>query len=249
MKRTISIVFFSFLLTSCGTTNKDPIGLISVKSSDNKEYTYADGVKLDKFIINNPQAFKNFRKVIIYSSQFDKLNISASTDKDLAKSWLASDWKEMDAICQDLDDFTRKVFRDRKEYAFADRGAEDVLALQFTLIDFIPVSARYKDSGNDTVGVSTNHAGIGVITVRGVLANAKTGELVGLVEETLEVNSGTTSTGAGSLAFAQDSNTKSAQNLAWRKSFRTFVEKFYDDLVRLKYANVSPVDKPPKQLP
>lgn len=245
MKRLFGMACLGFLLAACSTTNKDPVNLKSITSSDSKEYAYADGVELDKFIINNPQAFKQFKKIIIYSSQFDKLKISASADKDLAKSWNASDWKEMDSICQHLDDFTRKVFRDRKEYMFADRGAEDVLALQFTLIDFMPASARYRDSGKDTVGVSTSHAGIGVITVRGVLANAKTGELVGLVEETLEVNSGTTSTGAGSLAFAQDSNTKGAQNLAWRKSFRSFVEKFHEDLVRLKYAEVTAADKNP----
>lgn len=245
MKAILSVIFFGFLLAACSATNKEPVGLKSVTSSDNKEYAYADGVELDKFIINNPQAFKQFKKVIVYSSQFDKLKISASADKELAESWNASDWKEMDAICQHLDDFTRKVFRDRKEYIFADRGAEDVLALQFTLVNFMPASARYKDSGKDTVGVSTSHAGVGVITVRGVLANAKTGELVGLIEETLEVNAGTTSTGAGSLAFAQDSNNKGAQNLAWRKSFRLFVEKFHDDLVRLKYAEVTAADKNP----
>ncbi|HEY7886103.1 MAG TPA: hypothetical protein VIC08_14255 [Cellvibrionaceae bacterium] len=243
MKSVASTVCFSLLLTSCGTTNTDPVGLKSVISSDNKEYAYADGMELDKFIVNNLQDFKKFEKVIIYSSQFDKLKISTSADKDLAKSWNTSSWKEMDAICQHLDDLTQKVFRDRKEYAFAEQGAEDVLALQFTLMDFMPISARYRDSGNDTVGASVNYAGIGVITVRGVLANAKTGELVGLVEETMEVNSGATSTGAGSLAFAQDSNNKTAQNLAWRKSFRSFVENFHDDLVRLKYADVSAVDK------
>jgi hypothetical protein len=243
MKFMVGIVFLSFLLMACGTTNKEPVGLRSVESSDNKEYVYADGVELDKFIINNPQVFKKFEKVIVYSSQFDKLKIPTTVDKDLAESWNRSGWEEMDAICQHLDDFTRKVFRDRKEYAFAEKGAEDVLALQFSLIDFMPVSARYRDSNNDTVGASTSYAGIGVITVRGVLANAKTGELVGLVEETLEVNSGTTSTGAGSLAFAQDSNNKGAQSIAWRRSFRTFVEKFHDDLVRLKYADISPVDK------
>lgn len=246
MKTVASIVCVGLLSTACSTTNMNPVDLVSVKSSDNEEYTYADGVKVDKFIVNNPQAFKDFKKVIVYSSQFDKLRISASTNKDLEKSWSASDWKEMDAICQHFDDFTRKVFRDRKEYAFAEKGAEDVLALQFSLIDFMPVSARYKDSGNDTVGISTSHAGVGLITVRGVLANAKTGEMVGLVEETLEVNSRAASTGAGSLAFASDSNNKSAQNMAWRKSFRSFVEKFHDDLVRLKYADVAAVDKNPE---
>lgn len=244
MRRLVSMLCLGLLLAACSSINKDPVHLKSISSSDSKEYAYADGVELDKFIINNPQAFKQFKKVIIYSSQFDKLKISASTDKNLAKSWNASNWKEMDEICQNLDDFTRKVFRDRKEYTFADKGAEDVLALQFTLIDFMPASARYKDSGNDTVGVSTSHAGVGVITVRGVLANAKTGELVGLVEETMEINAGNVSGGEGSLAFAQDSNNKAAQSLAWRKSFRSFVEKFHDDLVRLKYAEVTQVKNP-----
>lgn len=242
MKSVACTVFFGILLTACSTTNKDPISLKTVKSSDNKEYAYADDMKLDKFIVNNLQDFKRFKKVIVYSSQFDKLEISASADLDLAKSWNASNWDEMDVICQHLDDLTRKVFRDRKEYAFAERGAEDVLALQFTLIDFMPASARYRDSGNDTVGASVTYAGVGVITVRGVLANAKTGELVGLVEETLEVNAGTASIGAGSVAFAQDSNNKAAQNLAWRRGFRSFVEKLHDDLVRLKYSDTSAVE-------
>jgi hypothetical protein len=224
------------LLGACSSPVK-PVDFKSVKSVDEKNYEYADGMQLDKFIVNNPQAFKQFTKVIIFSSQFDKLNISLSADKELAKSWNSSSWTEMDKVCQHLDDFTKKIFRDYKEFVPTNRGGEDVLAIQFTLIDFMPTAARYKDAGKGAIGTETNHTGIGVVTLRGVLANAKTGELVGLVEDTMEVNAGTASLGAGSIAFAQDSNSKAAHNLAWRKSFRLFLEKFHGDLVRLKYAD------------
>lgn len=224
------------LLGACSSPVK-PVDFKSVKSVDEKTYNYIEDMQSDKFIVNNPEAFKKFNKAIIFSSQFDKLTISMSADKGLAKSWNNSSWKEMDKICQNLDDFTKKIFRDRKEFVPTNKGGEDVLAIQFTLIDFMPSAARYKDAGRGSIGTETNHTGIGVVTIRGVLANAKTGELVGLVEETMEVNAGTASSGEGSIAFAQDSNSKAAHNMAWRKTFRLFLEKFHDDLVRLKYAD------------
>jgi len=229
------LILSACLVGACSSPIK-PVNFKSV-ASDEKNYTYVDDMQSDKFIVNNPQAFKQFNKVIVFASQFDKLTISMSTDKKLAESWNASSWSEMDKICQNLDDFTKKIFRDRKEFVPTNKGGEDVLAIQFTLIDFMPSTARYKDASKGTVGTETSHAGIGVVTIRGVLANAKTGELVGLVEETMEVNAGGTSVGAGSLAFAQDSNSKAAHNMAWRRTFRLFLEKFHDDLVRLKYAD------------
>jgi hypothetical protein len=235
MNKAVASILIMAVLTACSHPI-EPVSFKSVSSLDEKTFSYVDDMQSDKFIVNNPQAFKQFNKVIVFSSQFDKLTISKTADKDLAKSWNDSSWKEMDKICQNLDDFTKKIFYERKEFLPSNRGGNDVLAIQFTLTEFLPSSSRYRDSSMGTVGTETNHKGIGIVKIRGVLANAKTGELVGLIEETMEVNAGTASLGAGSIAFAQDSNNKAAHNIAWRRTFRIFLEKFHDDLVRLKYA-------------
>lgn len=75
--------------------------------------------------------------------------------------------------------------------------------------------------------------------MRGVLANAKTGELVAVavVEDTLEVNARMAT--RGNLANVQDSNNKMAQNIAWRSTFRRFLDDLHSELNRLKHASVA----------
>lgn len=210
---------------------------VSLKSIESSELNYIEAKKIDKFVVKNAQQFKQFNKVILFSTQFDKLRLAEQTDKKIALSWNDSTWKEMDAICQTLDDFANKIFREEGEFVPVNRGGDDVLAIQFTLLDFMPYSQRYKDGGLDTVGTETNNAGIGLITLRGVLANAKSGELVAIVEETLEVN--TRASSMGNLASMHDANSKAAQNLAWRTTFRRFLGNFHNEITRLKYAQIA----------
>jgi outer membrane murein-binding lipoprotein Lpp len=222
------------LLAGCASqpANKS----VNLKSIEASELTYVEAEKIDKFVVKNAQAFKQFDKVILFATQFDKLRLAEETDKKIARNWNESTWKEMDAICQQLDDFAQKIFREEGEFIPVKRGGDDVLAIQFSLVSFMPYSLRYKDAGMDTVGVQTNNAGIGLVTVRGILANAKSGELVAVIEETLEVNSRTSST--GNLASIYDSSNKAAQNLAWRTAFRQFLGNLHEELTTLKYAQI-----------
>ena len=225
----------AILLAGCASqsVNKN----ISLKSIEASELTYIETEKIDKFVVKNAQAFKQFDKVILFATQFDKLKLSEKTDKQIALNWGDSTWAEMDVICQQMDDFAQKIFREGGEFVPVKRGGEDVLAIQFTLVGFMPYSQRYKDAGTDTVGVQTNNAGIGLVTVRGILANAKSGELVAIIEETLEVNSRTAN--SGNLASIYDSSNKAAQNLAWRTTFRQFLGHLHKELTRLKYAQIA----------
>lgn len=223
------------LFTGCASqpANKN----VNLKSIEASELTYIETEKIDKFVVKNAQAFKQFDKVILFATQFDKLKLAEETDKKIAHNWGESTWKEMDAICQHLDDFAQKIFREQGEFVPVKRGGDDVLAIQFSLVSFMPYSQRYKDAGMDTVGVQTNNAGIGLVTVRGILANAKSGELVAVIEETLEVNSRTAS--SGNLASIYDSSNKAAQNLAWRTAFRQFLGNLHEELTTLKYARIA----------
>lgn len=209
---------------------------VSVNTIEKSELGYIATEKIDKVVVKNAEAFKQFNKVILFATQFDKLRITQETDKNLAESWNDSTWKEMDRICQHMDDFAQKVFREGGEFAPTKQGGVDVLAIQFNLVDYMPSSKRYKDSGLDTVGVQSNQSGIGVVTVRGTLANAKTGELVAMIEDTIEINARTAT--YGNLATMHDSNSKAAQTIAWRNSFRRFLDNVHVELTRLKHAQI-----------
>jgi len=232
----INVLLFSIVLFA-GCASQPVTKSVNLKTIEASELTYVEAGKIDKFVVKNAHAFKQFNKVILFSTQFDKLKLAEETDKKLAYNWSDSTWKEMDEICQHLDDFSQKIFREEGEFVPVKRGGDDVLAIQFTLISFMPYSQRHKDAGMDTVGTQSNNSGIGLITVRGVLANAKSGELVAVIEDTLEVNSRTAS--MGNLASIQDSNNRAAQNLAWRTTFRHFLGNLHKELTTLKYAQIA----------
>lgn len=234
MMKLLLALLITALLAGCAAP---PVGKdIAVKTIEGSTHTYIESEKIDRFLVNKPEAFKQFDKVILFATQFDKLTISAKADKKMAANWNDSNLKEMDAICQQLDDFAQKIFSDHGDFVPVTRGGEDVLAIQFSLIDFMPYAARYENSGASTVGAQTNNSGIGQITVRGVLANAKTGELVAVIEDTLEVNARNSSN--GNLAAMQDGNNKAAQNLAWRTTFRRFIDNLHAQLLTLKQGNI-----------
>lgn len=138
-------VFMLLILAGCAsqTANK----AVAVKGIDGSEHSYIESKKIDKFLVNKPDAFRQFNKVILFATQFDQLKIALETDKKLAADWNDSTWKEMDQICQQLDDFAHKTFKERGEFIPVTRGGEDVLAIQFSLISFMPYSNRYKSSG------------------------------------------------------------------------------------------------------
>lgn len=233
MKKLISLVMVSLL---AGCASQPATETVAVNTIEKSELGYIEAEKIDKVVVKNAEALKQFNKVILFATQFDKLRITEATDKHLAKSWNDSTWKEMDKICQHMDDFAKKIFREGGEFVPTIQGGTDVLAIQFNLVDYTPYSKRYKDSREDTVGVQSNNSGIGLVTVRGTLANAKTGELVAMIEDTVEINARTAT--YGNLATMHDSNSMAAQNLAWRATFRRFLGNVHAELIRLKYAQV-----------
>lgn len=234
MKKLTSLVL---VFTLAGCASQPATETVAVKTIEKSELRYVEAQKIDKLVVKNAEAFKQFNKAILFATQFDKLRITEATDKRLAASWNDSTWKEMDEICQHMDDFAQKIFREGKEFVPVKQGGTDVLAIQLSLVNYTPYSKRYRDAGADTVGMESNSSGVGLVTVRGVLANAKTGELVAVIEETLEINARATS--YGNLAAMHDSNSKAAQQLAWRVTFRRFLDNFHTELVRLKYAQIA----------
>ena len=228
--KSILLLVLSALLAACaGNGSNTNLAIAPVPESD---LLQVQGSHFDRFVVKDPAVFGGFDKVIIFAVQFDKLKISTAADKSLAKSWNSSNWDDMDTICQQFDDFALKIFKERDGFKPTDRGAENVLAMEFSLIKFMPFSKPYKEAGLDSVGTSSGFSGIGDVTIRAVLANAKTGELVGVIEDTMEVNANNAS--FGNLNMQMDGNNKMGQMLAWRKVFKRWVSSLHDELGQLK---------------
>ncbi len=190
--------------------------------------------RFDRFALSDPKKLAGYNKVMLFPMQFDRLKISGGANKALFDSWMASDWEQMDYLCQQFDDLAKKIFSDGKDLEPTNKGGEDVLAIEFRLISFFPYAEPYHQAERSTVGTSTNFEGLGEIQIQAVLANAKTGELVGVIEDGMILSGGTYGLSRRNLAGQPDSNSRPAQNMAWRSAFRQWNSNLYHELVALK---------------
>src|SRR5690606_7800477 len=173
-------------------------------------------------------------KVMLFAMQFDRLEISGGANRALFDSWMASDWKQMDYLCQQFDDLAKKIFSESKNLKPTNIGDEDVLAVEFRLVRFHPYEKPYHQADRETVGTATNFEGLGEIEIQAVLANAKTGELVGVIEDGIVLSGGTYGLSRRNIDGQPDSSSRAAQNIAWRTAFRHWNTALHRELVALK---------------
>jgi hypothetical protein len=220
------------------------IGLSSGCSSVNRPLTVAqvpeadlyrvEQSQFDRFVIAAPEALAQYNKVMLFAMQFDRLEISGGANRALFDSWMASDWKQMDYLCQQFDDLAKKIFSESKNLKPTNIGDEDVLAVEFRLVRFHPYEKPYHQADRETVGTATNFEGLGEIEIQAVLANAKTGELVGVIEDGIVLSGGTYGLSRRNIDGQPDSSSRAAQNIAWRTAFRHWNTALHRELVALK---------------
>lgn len=220
------------------------IGLSSGCSSVNRPLTVAqvpeadlyrvEQSQFDRFVIAAPEALAQYNKVMLFAMQFDRLEISGGANRALFDSWMASDWKQMDYLCQQFDDLAKKIFSESKNLKPTNIGDEDVLAVEFRLARFHPYEKPYHQADRETVGTATNFEGLGEIEIQAVLANAKTGELVGVIEDGIVLSGGTYGLSRRNIDGQPDSSSRAAQNIAWRTAFRHWNTALHRELVALK---------------
>ena len=226
------VLFISLLLVSCSNTpSSEGVTFKNVPQSD---LLQVNDSHFDRFVMPDPKVLSRYKKVIFFPMQFDRLTIDLSADPDLRNSWNESSWQEMDKICQYFDDFAQKIFTEREGFVPTQRGGNDVLAIEFRLMNFTPYGKRYKDNDAGTVATRSSDGGIGAVTVQAVIADSQSGELLAVIEDGMEVNAGNMLMIKGDLALQVDSNNKASQNIAWRKVFKRWLEYLHDDMRRLQ---------------
>lgn len=173
------------------------------------------------FFYDTTADFPSYDQVILFPMTFDRMELSKAGDIEFRDSWNQSSFEEMDKICQFFDDFVMKKFKASKRYQPTLTGGANVLAVEFRMMDFMPTSMRREDALG-TVGQSNNAMGVGFLKFQAVLVESQTGRLVAVIEDGMNISSGTYSV-----------DDKIGRNLAWRRSFRDIADQLHDDLAEL----------------
>lgn len=224
------MALFTVALMGCSSV-KQPLTVAQVPEAD---LYRVEQSQFDRFVIAAPEALAQYNKVMLFAMQFDRLEISGGANRALFDSWMASDWKQMDYLCQQFDDLAKKIFSESKNLKPTNIGDEDVLAVEFRLVRFHPYEKPYHQADRETVGTATNFEGLGEIEIQAVLANAKTGELVGVIEDGIVLSGGTYGLSRRNIDGQPDSSSRAAQNIAWRTAFRHWNTALHRELVALK---------------
>lgn len=219
------------VLSACSVTEQSIPEFTAVPDSNLQQM---QDTRFDHFVIDPQADFSKYDKVIFFPTQFDKLTIDEGADNQLTNSWNASTWDEMDKICQFFDDFAQLTFAQKSGLEPTNRGGENVMAIEFRLINFMPYQRRYQDADRDTVALRGQRNGLGSITFQAVVANSKTGELLAVIEDGMELNPGNMLIVKGDPNLQVDSASRMAQNVAWRKTFKRIANRLHEDLMRLK---------------
>lgn len=226
-------VFLVLLIGGCAGIGTQPD--LSVTPLATSDLQVVENSHFDRFVVSDHKVFQQYNKVIFFPMQFDKFTIDANSQRELRNSWNDSSWNEMDAVCQQFDDFAKKIFDEREGFTPTKKGGDNVLAIEFRLMNFQPYAKRHKDAALDTVGTTSSNIGLGTITFQAVIANSKTGELLAVIEDGMEVDS--SGVKSENTSFQIGTNNKTSQNRAWRSVFKRWVSLLHDDLGRLQTQN------------
>lgn len=224
------MALFTVALMGCSSV-KQPLTVAQVPEAD---LYRVEQSQFDRFVVADPEALSQYNKVMLFAMQFDRLKISSGANAALFNSWMESDWKQMDYLCQQFDDLAKKIFSESRHLQPTNVGGEDVLAIEFRLVRFHPYEKPYHQADRGTVGTSSNFEGLGEIEIQAVLANAKTGELVGVIEDGIVLSGGAYGLSRRNIASQPDSNSRAAQNIAWRSAFRHWNTALHQEVVALK---------------
>lgn len=180
-----------------------------------------DKSEFSTFFYDTTVDFSKYDQAIFFPMTFDRMELSGATGDDFRESWNKSSFEEMDKICQFFDDFIMKKFKSSDYVTPTLKGGPNVLAVEFRMKDFMPTSMRREDALG-TVGGSTNAMGVGVLTFQAVLVESQSGRLVAVIEDGMNISSGTYSV-----------DDRIGRNLAWRRSFSKLVNKLHQDFKTL----------------
>ncbi|WP_416306091.1 hypothetical protein [Neptunicella sp. SCSIO 80796] len=222
-----------FILASllCGCTNT--IDETLVASNTGKPLYQLHNTHFDRFVVHSRKDFKQFNRLILFNMNVEKLIVSPSTDTDINRSWQQAKTEDVFAIAEQFDELARFIFDKGKAFEYTHTGGEDVLAVEFRLMRYDPLVSKNGAWDNPT-SMDRYISSFGQAHIQVVLANSKTGELVAVIEDALNLNLGIAARSFSTDAAMGSTNSRQNQKAAWRRAFKIWLSNLREDLERLK---------------
>ncbi|MDN4502728.1 hypothetical protein QX776_09950 [Alteromonadaceae bacterium BrNp21-10] len=180
-----------------------------------------------RFLVTSRDAFKAFNKVMLFKMNVERMVIPPTNDNKINRSWYSAEAEDVFEIAETFDKMAKDVFSDPKILQSTHIGNDDVLAVEFRLMQFNPTASRHGSMDDDTI-VDTSYNSFGIASIQAVLAHSQTGELIAVIEDKINLSTII----AGSYAFSR--NTKQNQMLAWRRAFKNWLQHLHQDLQKLR---------------
>lgn len=230
MRMTMLIVLASLMAcsTSPETTRLTGEGL-------DGNYVQYDNSNFDRFVIKDPAAFAQYRKIMLFPIQLDGMLIMPSGDDEINRSWSGVTYEEMLPYVSSFDDLAGHLFAEGKDFELTNTGGDDVLAVEFRLKRYRPEVNRAGSMSAGTAG-ETAVRSYGVMHMQAVLAHSQTGDLVAVLEDAVTVaprGFGVTAFGNTTTVDASSTISKANQRGAWRRTLRSWLLHFRSDLGKL----------------
>lgn len=193
----------------------------TMPTSNVESFALWEDSSFSTFFYDTTADLSRYDQAIFFPMTFDRMELSDDSGEEFSESWQKSSFNEMDKICQFFDDYLIKKFQSSKYIQPTLKGGPNVLAIEFRMMNFMPTSLRREDALG-TVGESSNMMGVGTLTFQAVLVESQTGKLVAVIEDGLQIASG---------SYSIDNRV--GRNLAWKRSFQNVVQKLHDDFQTL----------------
>lgn len=199
------------------------------------------------FFLDKTVDFSKYDEIMLFPMTFDRMKISQSAGNREVNKWLDSSFEDMDLLCSYFDRYAKKAFKKSRQYNITHQGGENVLAIEFRMMNFTPFSAPTT--------TETSSGMVGNLIIQAVLVESQTGKLVAVIEHQIRIQdspsfftsryvaSGGTlnaANGGGSgVGIQYHRGVKGNPGRAWRKAFKLLTKNLYKDMRKLKKSHTT----------
>lgn len=228
MKFTLPII--AILLTGCANTIEQSI---IPDTATEKPLYQLHNTHFDRFVVHSTDDFQQYNKLILFNMNVERLIVPPTSDEQINRSWQKAKAADIFEIADQFDELSHFIFGNGKAFEYTQTGGDDVLAVEFRLMRYNPLVTKDGAWDNPTsMDRYVNSFGEAYIQV--VLANSKTGELVALIEDAVNLDLGIAARSFSTEAAMGSTNSRQNQKAAWRRAFKQWLSNLRDDLETLK---------------
>lgn len=180
----VLILFFCIILTACVSTNPQVASEASESVEGTDLYPVYD-TQFDRFFIKHANALDGYNAVYFNTLALDSLEVDQGRLRLGQRNWKFSD-REKQRLAEMFEKRMLRIFNESGKYALADAPGENVLAIKFELVKFIP-NASKDDGLNRGVRDKVLTRSVGDLDMVVRIEDSLSGELVAWLEDSDDV--------------------------------------------------------------